>query len=110
MAELTPDGRSRRAAIGLSFGPVSGPRVYARGVRDAVIAGLLVTAFTVFVVTHLVAVLRLARRGGRTGAWVAFVLLPLAPVRAWREGWRVLAGIWAASAVAYGILDVLARR
>jgi hypothetical protein len=77
--------------------------------RDELVAGALLLAFALVVTAHVTLIAGLAARPPRWRALVALVVPPLAP---W-WGWSVLRRrslLWVVSAVAYGVLRVVASR
>lgn len=77
--------------------------------RDEIVAGLLVTAFAVFVTAHVALVFGLARTPPRWRAAVALVVPPLAPYWGWQR-LRRRAIVWVAAALAYTVLLLAASR
>jgi hypothetical protein len=77
--------------------------------RDEIVAGALVLAFAVLATVHVAIVAGLAGRAPRWRALPALVVAPLAPYWAWPT-MRRRAVLWLASAAAYVVLHVLARR
>lgn len=70
----------------------------------------LVLAFATLVTTHVAIALGLVGRSPRWRALAAFVVLPLAPFFAWREGMRFRAGLWTFACALYAVMLVLSLR
>ncbi|HEY5241627.1 MAG TPA: hypothetical protein VIJ22_09185 [Polyangiaceae bacterium] len=77
--------------------------------RDELVAGALVLAFAVLVTAHVALVVGLAGRAPRWRALVALAVPPLAPYWGWST-LRRRSVLWVASAVAYGVLRLVASR
>ena len=77
--------------------------------RDELVAGALVLAFAVLVTAHVALVVGLAARAPRWRALVALAVPPLAPYWGWSP-LRRRSVLWVASAVAYGVLRIVANR
>ncbi len=77
--------------------------------RDELVAGALVLAFAVLVTAHVALVVGLAGRAPRWRALVALAVPPLAPYWGW-SSFRRRSVLWVASAVAYGVLRLVASR
>jgi hypothetical protein len=78
--------------------------------RDEWLTGAVVIAFATLVTAHVTLLAGLAFRPPRWRALAAALAPPLAPVWGARTGMAGRAGVWVASAVAYGVLRWLARR
>jgi hypothetical protein len=79
--------------------------------RDVINIGTLVLAFATFVTVHLALAGRLVLRARpRWHGLAALVLPPLAPIWAFREGWRKTAILWMASLGIYVIALMVALR
>jgi hypothetical protein len=78
--------------------------------RDEWLTATLVVAFATLVTTHVRLLAGLLARRPRWRALAAAVAPPLAPLWGARSGMAGRAGLWVASAVAYGVLRWLARR
>jgi hypothetical protein len=77
--------------------------------KDLVVVIGLVLASALLVTAHVAITYGLAWRTPRWRAPVGFLVMPLAPYWAWREGMRVRAGIWVGALVVYVIATVVAR-
>jgi hypothetical protein len=78
--------------------------------RDDLVASALVLSFAVLVTVHVSLVARLAARAPRWKALVALLVAPLAPYWGAKQGRRVQAALWIASATAYVALRWLAAK
>lgn len=79
--------------------------------RYALLFTVLVIAFAVLVTAHIALSIRLVLRAKpRWRGLVAFVLPPLAPIWAMREGWYKTGGVWIAAFVLYLITRIVAER
>lgn len=79
--------------------------------KDAVVLGLLLVSFATFVTSHVaISVRLLLQPDARWRGPVALVAAPLAPLWAFRRGWRASAGIWIGAVVVYAIALVVALR
>jgi hypothetical protein len=76
--------------------------------RDLFPVLVVVFAFSVAVTDHVAIVAGLAARQPRWRAPVALVVVPLAPIWAFRAGMRARAAIWLAAVVTYGVARLLA--
>ncbi len=76
--------------------------------RDVLIVGGLVVAFATLVTVHVAIVFGLAKQQPRWRAALAFVVPPLAPYWALRNGMMVRGGIWIGSVILYSALLGLA--
>jgi hypothetical protein len=72
--------------------------------KDATVVSGLVLAFATLVTVHVAIVLGLAGRDPRWRALVAFVLPPLAPYWALRDGMFKRGSVWIGSVVLYSSL------
>jgi hypothetical protein len=80
-------------------------------VTDAAVLIVLLLAFATFVTTHVsIAVRLLLRKEDRWRGALAWIALPLAPLWAYRRGWRGSAGLWLGSVVVYAIALIVAQR
>ncbi len=87
------------------FPPPPGPSRYVAAVANAVVLGALLLCFATFLTTHVaIAVRLLVASKPRYRGVVALIVLPLAPMWAYRERWRKLAWLWILSMISYGIL------
>lgn len=73
---------------------------------DVVLVAGVVLGFAILVTTHVLIAVGLARRQRGREALLAFVVVPLAPLLAWRERMPVRAALWAGAAVVYAALRV----
>lgn len=72
---------------------------------------VLLLAFATFVTTHVaIAVRLLLRKEDRWRGALAWIALPMAPLWAFRRGWRRSAGIWVGSVAAYVVALIIALR
>jgi hypothetical protein len=69
--------------------------------RDAITTAVLLVSFATLVTLHVVIAWKLARTKTPWRAAIGFVLPPLAPVYAFREGFRRLAATWVAVVALY---------
>jgi hypothetical protein len=78
---------------------------YVGAVASAVVLGALLVSFAAFITTHIVIAVRLlVSAKPRYRGIVAFVVLPLAPMWAYRERWRWLCWTWIGSVAAYAAM------
>lgn len=77
---------------------------------DIVVFSALVVAAAWLFTTHVSVAWGLVRRHPRWHGPVAFLVPPLAPFWAWREGMRVRAVLWLVGAVGYAIARFAAAR
>ncbi len=77
--------------------------------RDELVASALVLSFACLVTAHAAIVAGLARHRPRWRAAVALFAPPMAPWWGYRD-MPVRVALWVASAIAYGVLRVLATR
>jgi hypothetical protein len=78
-------------------------------VKDLVLLSLCVLSFASLVTIHCTIVFGLAMRRPRSRAALAFVVAPLAPYFALREGMTFRAGSWIVAAVVYALGRALSR-
>ncbi len=79
--------------------------------KDAVIFVVLLLAFATFVTSHVaIAVRLLLRKEDRWRGALVWIAMPLAPLWAYRRGWRVSAAAWAGSVIVYAIALIAALR
>ena len=78
--------------------------------RDEWLTGTVVLAFATLATAHGTLLVGLLVRRPRWRALAAALAPPLAPVWGARSGMAGRAGVWVASALAYGVLRWLARR
>lgn len=70
--------------------------------------GGLVVSFATLVTVHVFIAVRLTLRARpRWRGALALLVPPLAPIWAWRQGWRRSAQLWAAAVIGYGIALLL---
>jgi hypothetical protein len=77
--------------------------------RDQIVTVALVVAFAALVTVHATIVAGLAGRAPRWRAALALIAAPLAPYWGFKERMHLRAGLWVASALAYGGFLWLAR-
>lgn len=78
---------------------------------DALVLIVLLIAFATFLTTHVaIAVRLLLRKEDRWRDRLAWLAPPLAPLWAFRRGWRISAVIWVVSLVVYVIALIVALR
>lgn len=75
--------------------------------KDTFVIVFAVLAFAVWLTAHVAITFGLARRQPRSRAAIAFVVPPLAPYWAFREGMRVRSIIWVAALVLYLVARML---
>ncbi len=79
--------------------------------KDIVVLACLLLSFATLVTTHVAIVVRLLlRKEDRWRGGVAFIAPPLAPLWAFRRGWRRSAALWLASVILYAIALIVALR
>jgi hypothetical protein len=78
--------------------------------RDEIVFALLVASFAALLTAHAALVAGLAARPPRWRAAAALFAPPLAPYWGGRAGMHARWVAWVASAVAYGVLRVVASR
>lgn len=79
--------------------------------KDAIVLGLLLVSFATFVTAHVaISVRLLLQPGSRWRGPVALVAAPLAPLWAFRRGWRTSAALWLGAVVLYAIALIAAFR
>lgn len=78
--------------------------------RDAVLLGVLSTAFATLWTVHLAISVRLLGHAPRWRGLAALAVPPLAPWWAHAEGWRKSRTVWLAAAGLYALALVFARR
>ncbi len=79
--------------------------------KDTLVLGLLLASFATFVTSHVAISARLLlQREARWRGALAFVAAPLAPLWAFRRGWRVSASIWVGAVFVYAIALIAALR
>jgi hypothetical protein len=78
-------------------------------VRDIVILSVTLVAFALLVTVHCAIAFGLVQRPPRSQAFLAFLVLPLAPYFALREKMTFRGGLWIVSALAYGLARWLGR-
>lgn len=77
--------------------------------KDYVVLAALLLSFATLVTVHVYLVGRLtARTRPRWRGAVAFLVPPLAPIWAFREGWRRSGTLWVASFLAYVVARIAA--
>jgi hypothetical protein len=69
--------------------------------RDIALLAFLVLAFATLLTAHLALVFAMARRGHRSRALAALIIVPVAPYLGWRDGFRVYGALWTAAAISY---------
>ncbi len=69
---------------------------------------ILLGAFGLLVTAHVALCLALLRRPRRWRALVAFVLPPLAPYWAYKEGWRAASIVWVVAFCLYAVARMAA--
>lgn len=78
-------------------------------VANAVVLGALLVCFAAFMTTHIVIAVRLVVAAKpRYRGLVALIVLPLAPMWAYREQWRKLCWTWVISVGAYAVMVAIA--
>ena len=79
--------------------------------KDIIVLATLVVAFAAFVTVHVALASRLVLSARpRWRGIVALVVPPLAPIWAFREGWRRSGFAWIASVLVYAIGRIVASR
>jgi hypothetical protein len=78
--------------------------------RDIALLAFLVLAFATLLTAHLALALAMARRGHRSRALAALVIVPIAPYLGWRDGFRFCGALWMAAAISYSGALWLAMR
>jgi hypothetical protein len=71
--------------------------------KDAILTGILLVSFATLFTLHVWIAGRLVARPNRYRAALAFLVPPLAPVYAFREGWRRIASGWLVAVIIYAI-------
>ena len=78
-------------------------------VKDEVVLGMLLVSFATFVTTHVFIAGRLLWRvKPRYRGLIALIVMPLAPLWAYREKWRVSCWLWVGAVVSYAAFAALA--
>lgn len=70
-------------------------------VRDIAVLGSLVGAFATLLTIHIALAFAMARRGHRSRALAALIVVPIAPYLGWREGLRGASTLWMVAAITY---------
>lgn len=79
--------------------------------KDALVLIPLLLAFATFITTHVAIAARLlSRKGERWRGALVWLAPPLAPLWAYRRGWRRSAVLWIASAIVYAVALTAALR
>ena len=76
-------------------------------VRDLVAWSMLVVAFATLLTAHVAIAVRLAFRKPRYRSVLALVVVPLAPVFAYRAKWRVSFWAWSVAVAVYAVARVM---
>ena len=77
--------------------------------KDTIVLAVLVVAFATLATVHVAIAVRLALRARPWWrAVVALTVPPLAPIWAYREGWRRSATLWAAAVLSYTVARIAA--
>lgn len=93
---------------GLYYVRAAGASPHARAMKDYLVLAGLVVAFATLVTVHVFIAARLVLRARpRWRGGLALIVPPLAPIWAWREGWRRSAQLWVLAVVAYGVALLL---
>jgi hypothetical protein len=80
-------------------------------VKDTIVLAVLLLAFATLITVHIALASRLVLRARpRWRGVLALVVPPLAPIWAFREGWRRSAVLWIAAVVVYLVARIAAER
>jgi hypothetical protein len=80
-------------------------------VKDTIVLAILLLAFATLITVHIGVASRLVLRARpRWRGVLALVVPPLAPIWAFREGWRRSAILWIAAVVVYLVARIAAER
>lgn len=78
--------------------------------KDLVVLVAIVVFFALWVTAHVATIFGLAKRTPRWRALVAFLVVPLAPYWALRDGMRVRAALWVLGAIGYAVAAFLGKQ